>query len=138
MTLSEIRESLAKLAMLKNRPPYEMCVVKAVRDAFADGSDNYLKSELITLLHIKIQEQKDEAEVFLSQSQKRMPAKRDDVKALIKWVCAEIGRAEKLADASGVDSSLISAMRKNERCTIHLYNRLMKGKAKMMLGELQA
>ncbi|WP_459661246.1 hypothetical protein ACL9Z5_001337 [Acinetobacter calcoaceticus] len=138
MTLSEIRDNLTKLAVLKNRPPYEMCVVKAVRDSFVDGTYNYLKEELISHLRIEMQEKKDESEVFLSQAQKRMPAKRDDVRALIKWVSMEIGRAERLADAAGLDSSLISAMRKNGRCTIDLYNRLMKGKAKMTLGELQA
>ncbi|MFW1783299.1 hypothetical protein ACG9XL_02690 [Acinetobacter nosocomialis] len=110
MTLSEIRDSLAKLAMLKNRPPYEMCVVKAVRDAFENGTYNYLKEELICLLRIETQERKDESEVFLSQAQKRMPAKRDDVKALIEWVSMETGRAERLEEAAELDSSLISAM----------------------------
>ncbi|MFJ1518488.1 hypothetical protein ACG59Z_01110 [Acinetobacter sp. ABJ_C1_1] len=138
MTLSEIRDSLVKLAALKNRPPYEMCVVKAVRDAFEDGTYNYLKDELICLLRIETQERKDESEVFLSQAQKRMPAKQNDVKALIEWVSMETGRAERLAEAAELDSSLISAMRKNGRCTIDLYNRLMKGKAKLTLGELAA
>lgn len=138
MTLSEIRNNLMKLAELKRRPPYDLCVAKAVRDAFADGSHNELKEELICLLRIQIQEKKDESEVFLSQAQKRMPAKKDDVKKLVKWVSMETGRAERLADAAGLDSSLISAMKKNGRCTIDLYNRLMKGKAKMMLGELEA
>lgn len=138
MTLSEIRNNLMKLAELKRRPPYDLCVAKAVRDAFADGTHNDLKEELICLLRIQLQEKKDESEVFLSQAQKRMPAKKDDVKKLIKWVSMETGRAERLADAAGLDSSLISAMKKNGRCTIDLYNRLMKGKAKMMLGELEA
>ncbi|NUG49685.1 hypothetical protein [Acinetobacter lactucae] len=138
MTLSEIRNNLMKLAELKRRPPYDLCVAKAVRDAFADGTHNDLKEELISLLRIQLQEKKDESEVFLSQAQKRMPAKRDDVKAMIKWVSQEVGRAERLAEAAELDSSLISAMRKNGRCTIDLYSRLVKGKAKMMLGELEA
>lgn len=138
MTLTEIRNNLMKLAELKRRPPYDLCVAKAVRDAFVNGTPNDLKEELICLLRIQIQEKKDESEVFLSQAQKRMPAKRDDVKAMIKWVSQEVGRAERLAEAAELDSSLISAMRKNERCTIDLYNRLVKGKAKLEMGELKA
>ena len=46
MTLSEIRAKLAVVAQRNGRPPYDLCVLKAVRIAVMSGTEHPLKVQL--------------------------------------------------------------------------------------------
>jgi len=141
MTLTEVRNNLNKIAMLKNRPPYEMCVVKAVRDSFVDGTDHQLKTEIIRFLKMQMEMELLTDELFeleVDPSLKHTFINKDCLDGLIDWISKAHGRQQQLAKVANVSPSLISLARNTRKCTLSLYKRLMKGKEIMVIRELVA
>lgn len=141
MTLTEVRNNLNKIAMLKNRPPYEMCVVKAVRDAFENGTEHQLKTEIICALKTEMEMELLNDELFeleINPSLKHTFVNKDCLDGLVDWISKVHGRQQQLGKLTKVSPSNISSMRSTRKCTLNLYKRLMKGKEIMVLKELVA
>jgi len=141
MTLTEVRNNLNKIAMLKNRPPYEMCVVKAVRDAFESGTEHQLKTEIIRFLRMQMEMELLNDELFeleVDPSLKHTFVSKDCLDGLVDWISKVHGRQQQLAKVANVSPSLISLARNTRKCTLSLYKRLMKGKEIMVIKELVA
>lgn len=141
MTLTEVRNNLNKIAMLKNRPPYEMCVVKAVRDAFESGAEHQLKTEIIRFLRTQMEMELLNDELFeleFDPSLKHTFVSKDCLESLLDWISKVHGRQQQLCNVANVSPSLISLARNTRKCTLSLYKRLMKGKEIMVLKELVA
>lgn len=139
MTLTEIRNNLNNLATLKNRPPYDICVAKAVRDSFVNRTENPLKTEIIRLLKVQMEMELLNDELFeleVDPSLKHTFVSKDCFDNLVDWISQVHGRQQQLGKVANVSPSLISYARNTRRCTMSLYKRLMKGKEVMVLREL--
>lgn len=127
MTLSEIRDQLAVVAQRNGRPPYDLCVLKAVRFAVMSGIDHPLKEHL-ALPRVEVKEE----EITEKSSNKVGPkvphATKEQVNELCEWIYAETGRQMLLAEKAGTSASILWRMAKSGTCTKKLYDRLTKAK----------
>ena len=133
MTLSEIRDQLAVVAQRNGRPPYDLCVLKAVRFAVMSGTEHPLKEHL-ALPRI---EEKEE-EITEKPSNKRGPkvpqASQDEIQDLCDWISAQVGRQNQLAVKAGTSHSIIWRVRKYKSCTKRLYEQLLRAKNEIIAG----
>lgn len=137
MTLSEIREQLAAIAQRNGRPPYDLCVLKAVQFAMNNGIDHPLKE------HLKLTK-KDEAKAKEQQkpSNKAGPKvphiTKEQVNELCAWIYGESGRQMLLAEKAGTSASILWRISKSRTCTKKMFNRLSNAKKAIIKQQEEA
>lgn len=131
MTLSEIRDQLAVVAQRNGRPPYDLCVLKAVRIAVMSGVEHPLKEHLIIKQPVVIV--KVEKKQPVPKAGPKVPqASMEEIKDLCDWVAAKVGRQNQLAVMAGTSHSIIWRVRKYKSCTKRLYEQLLRAKNEIM------
>lgn len=131
MTLSEIREQLAVVAERNGRPPYDVCVLKAVQFAVVNGTDHPLKEHLNIKQPVVIP--KVEKKQPIPKAGPKVPqASKEEIKDLCDWVSAKVGRQNQLAVMAGTSHSIIWRVRKYKACTKRLYEQLLRAKNEIM------
>jgi hypothetical protein len=130
-TLTEIRMALQNLAMKKGRPDYELCTVKAVKRALDNGIEHHLIAEL-PFFEIKKPEVKEEPlKPTKPVEPRRYPTDVQSLEIVI-WLKNFSGRYVDLAKMAGCTSStLIHIKTRRSRCTLDMYNRIMKARKKL-------
>ncbi|MGM7311968.1 hypothetical protein ACOI3P_19995, partial [Acinetobacter baumannii] len=111
MTLSEIRDQLAVVAQRNGRPPYDLCVLKAVRIAVMNGTEHPLK------VHLDLPRVEEKEEEITEKSSNKVGPKvphatKEQVKELCEWIYAETGRQMLLAEKAGTSASILWRMAK--------------------------
>jgi len=133
MTLSEIRDQLAVVAERNGRPPYDVCVLKAVRFAVESGTEHPLKEHLNIKQPVVIA--KVEKKSPVPKAGPKVPqASKEEIKELCDWVSAKVGRQNQLAVMAGTSHSIIWRVRKSRACTKRLYEQLLRAKNEIIAG----
>lgn len=124
MTLSEIREQLAVVAERNGRPPYDICVLKAVQFAVMNGTEHPLKEHL-NKPQVELKRVATVKGPSAKSGPKRAQATTEEIKELCEWVEDEVGRQAMLAEKAGTAPSVLWRINKTQTCTKALYKRLM-------------
>ncbi|HFE9764587.1 TPA: hypothetical protein ACGA4J_001350 [Acinetobacter baumannii] len=131
MTLSEIRDQLAVVAQRNGRPPYDLCVLKAVRIAVMSGKEHPLKEHLDIKKPVEVP--KVEKKVPVAKAGPKVPqAPQEEIQDLCDWISAQVGRKNQLAIKAGTSHSIIWRVRKYKSCTKRLYEQLLRAKNEIM------
>ncbi|EXR09705.1 hypothetical protein J671_3444, partial [Acinetobacter sp. 1130196] len=133
MTLSEIREQLAVVAQRNGRPPYDLCVLKAVQFAVKNGTEHPLKEHLDIKQPTEIPKV-EKKQPAVKAGPKVPQASQEDIKDLCDWISAQVGRQNQLAVKAGTSHSIIWRVRKSKTCTKRLYEQLLRAKNEIIEG----
>ncbi len=127
-TLTEIRTALQNLAAKKGRPDYELCTVKAVKRALESGTEHHLIAEL-PFFEIKKPEVKEEP---LRDVVPRSYPTDAQALEIVTWLKNFNGLNKDLAKMVGCNSSMLIHLKtRRSRCTLDMYNRIMKARKKL-------
>ena len=120
----EIRIALQKLAELKQRPHYELAVVKQVVNAFRGDSDHALKTEVLEILRVEFpnaaHRKNEDAENYLPPRNKMMASQKqfDEFYSVTR---AYLGAIRDLARLSGVCPTIVSHTANRGEITLERY-----------------
>ena len=109
----EIKFALQYLAVQKGRPHYELGIVKQVINAFRDGMDHFLKSELLEILKAKFPDAVDRKSETDDAYQKKIRPDMASDHQFGKFESAaksRTGAIKQLSGLSGINAPAISAM----------------------------
>ena len=127
-TLTEVRTALQNLAAKKGRPDYELCTVKAVKRALENGTEHHLIAEL-PFFEIKKPEVKEEP--LRDVVPRRYPTEAQAFE-IVTWLKNFNGLYKDLAKMVGCNSSMLIHLKtRRSRCTLDMYNRIMKARKKL-------
>ena len=120
----EIRIALQKLAERKQRPHYELAVVKHVINAFRGGEDHALKTEVLEILKVEFpnaaSRKNEDAENYLPLRNKTLASQKqfDEFYSVTK---AYLGAIRDLARLSGICPSIVSHTANRGEITLERY-----------------
>lgn len=127
-TLTEVRTALQNLAAKKGRPDYELCTAKAVKRALENGLEHPLIAEL-PFFEIKKPEVKEEP---LRDVVPRSYPTEEQALEIVTWLKNFNGLYKDLAKMVGCNSSMLIHLKtRRSRCTLDMYNRIMKARKKL-------
>ena len=127
-TLTEIRRALQNLAANKGRPDYELCTVKAVKRALENGTEHHLIAEL-PFFEVKKPEVKEEP---LRDVVPRSYPTEEQALEIVTWLKNFNGLYKDLAKMVGCNSSMLIHLKtRRSRCTLAMYNKIMKARKKL-------
>ena len=130
-TLTQVRTALQNLAAKKGRPDYELCTVKAVKRALESGTEHHLIAEL-PFFEIKKPEVKEEPlKPTKPVEPRRYPTDVQSLEIVI-WLKNFNGLYKDLAKMVGCNSSMLIHLKtRRSRCTLAMYNKIMKARKKL-------
>ena len=120
----EIRIALQKLAERKQRPHYELAVVKQVVNAFRGNTDHVLKTEVLEVLKGEFpnaaNRKNEDAENYLPPRNKTLASQKqfDEFYSVTK---AYLGAIRDLANLAGVCPSIVSHTANRGEITLERY-----------------
>ena len=120
----EIRIALQKLAERKQRPHYELAVVKQVVNAFRGNTDHVLKTEVLEVLRVEFpnaaNRKNEDAENYLPPRNKTLASQKqfDEFYSVTK---AYLGAIRDLANLAGVCPSIVSHTANRGEITLERY-----------------
>ena len=123
----EIRIALQKLAEQKQRPHYELAVVKQVINAFRGNADHVLKTEVLEILKVEFpnaaHRKNEDAENYLPPRNKVMASQKqfDEFYSVTR---AYLGAIKDLANLSGICPSIVSHTANRGEITLERYKQL--------------
>ena len=123
----EIRIALQKLAERKQRPHYELAVVKQVVNAFRGNADHALKTEVLGILKAEFpnaaSRKNEDAENYLPPRNKTMASQKqfDEFYSVAK---AYLGAIRDLANLAGICPSIVSHTANRGEITLDRYKQL--------------
>ena len=127
-TLTQVRTALQNLAAKKGRPDYELCTAKAVKRALDNGTEHHLIAEL-PFFEIKKPEVKEEP--LRDVVPRRYPTEAQALE-IVTWLKNFNGLYKDLAKMVGCNSSMLIHLKsRRSRCTLDMYNRIMKARKKL-------
>jgi len=127
-TLTEVRAALRILAQRKGRPDYELCTAKAVKRALENGTEHHLIAEL-PFFEIKKPEVKEEP--LRDVVPRSYPTEAQSLE-IVTWLKNFNGLYKDLAKMVGCNSSMLIHLKtRRSRCTLDMYNRIMKARKKL-------
>ncbi|WP_151838199.1 MULTISPECIES: hypothetical protein [unclassified Acinetobacter] len=127
-TLTQIRAALQNLAAKKGRPDYELCTVKEVKRALDNGTEHHLIAEL-PFFEIKKPEVKEKP---LRDVVPRSYPTEAQALEIVTWLKNFNGLYKDLAKMVGCNSSMLIHLKtRRSRCTLDMYNRIMKARKKL-------
>lgn len=123
----EIKFALQYLAVQKGRPHYELGIVKQVVNAFRDGMDHFLKSELLEILKVKFpgatyRTNEDMPNLLPQRNEKDASSRQFREFALVAR--SYRGAIKQLSGLSGISQSVISTMLSRGRVPLAKYKQL--------------
>lgn len=130
-TLTQIRAALQNLAAKKGRPDYELCTAKAVKHALENGTEHHLIAEL-PFFEIKKPEVKEEPLKPTKPVEPRVFTTEAQALEIVIWLKNFNGLYKDLAKMVGCASSmLIHLKNRRSKCTLAMYNKIMKARKKL-------
>ena len=127
-TLTEVRAALQNLAAKKGRPDYELCTAKAVKRALENGTEHHLIAEL-PFFEIKKPEVKEEP--LRDVVPRSYPTEAQSLE-IVTWLKNFNGLYKDLAKMVGCNSSMLIHLKtRRSRCTLAMYNKIMKARKKL-------
>ncbi|MCL5767380.1 hypothetical protein [Acinetobacter sp. ANC5681] len=127
-TTNQIKEALRILAQRKGRPDYELCTAKQVKYAMDNGLEHHLIAEL-PFFEIKKPEVKEEP--LRDVVPRRYPTEAQAFE-IVTWLKNFNGLYKDLAKMVGCNSSMLIHLKtRRSRCTLDMYNRIMKARKKL-------
>ena len=124
-TLTEVRTALHNIAAKKGRPDYELCTAKEVKRALEHGLDHPLIAEL-PFFEIKKPEVKEEP---LRDVVPRSYPTEAQALEIVTWLKNFNGLYKDLAKMVGCSSPmLIHIKTRRSKCTLAMYNKIMKAR----------
>ena len=127
-TLTQVRTALQNLAAKKGRPDYELCTAKAVKRALENGTEHHLIAEL-PFFEIKKPEVKEEP--LRDVVPRRYPTEAQALE-IVTWLKNFNGLYKDLAKMVGCNSSMLIHLKtRRSRCTLDMYNKIMKARKKL-------
>ena len=127
-TLTQVRTALQNLAAKKGRPDYELCTVKAVKRALENGTEHHLIAEL-PFFEVKKPEVKEEP---LRDVVPRSYPTEEQALEIVTWLKNFNGLYKDLAKMVGCNSSMLIHLKtRRSRCTLAMYNKIMKARKKL-------
>ena len=123
----EIKFAMQYLAVQKGRPNYELGIVKQVLNAFRDGADHFLKSEVLEILKVKFPgaayRTNEDAESYLPPKNKPL-ASQKQFNEFYSVTRAYVGAIKYLSSLSGVHPSTVSSAANRGEITLERYKQL--------------
>lgn len=127
-TLTEIRTALQNLAANKGRPDYELCTVKAVKRALENGTEHHLIAELP---FFEMQKPEVKEEPLRDVVPRSYPTDAQALEIII-WLKNFNGLYKDLAKMVGCNSSMLIHLKtRRSRCTLDMYNKIMKARKEL-------
>ena len=127
-TLTQVRTALQNLAAKKGRPDYELCTAKAVKRALENGTEHHLIAEL-PFFEVKKPEVKEE---LLRDVVPRSYPTEEQALEIVTWLKNFNGLYKDLAKMVGCNSSMLIHLKtRRSRCTLAMYNKIMKARKKL-------
>ena len=135
-TITQVRQALHKLAEQKNRPSYEVCTAKEVKQAFELGLDHPLIGDLKSLIVFS----PEVSDVVRSHrvSRARLVKQRvyptaEQAQDIVNWIRSYKGRLVEVARLAGCAHSTLSLIKSGTRTafTLELYNKIMKARKEL-------
>ena len=127
-TLTQVRAALRILAQRKGRPDYELCTAKAVKRALDNGTEHHLIAEL-PFFEIKKPEVEEEP---LRDVVPRSYPTEAQASEIVIWLKNFNGLYKDLAKMVGCNSSMLIHLKtRRSRCTLTMYNKIMKARKKL-------
>ena len=127
-TLTQVRTALQNLAANKGRPDYELCTVKAVKRALENGTEHHLIAELP---FFEMQKPEVKEEPLRDVVPRSYPTDAQALEIII-WLKNFNGLYKDLAKMVGCNSSMLIHLKtRRSRCTLDMYNRIMKARKKL-------
>ena len=121
----EIKIALQKLAERKQRPHYELAVVKQVINAFRGNADHVLKTEVLEILKVEFpnaaHRKNEDAENYLPTRNKTLASQKqfDEFYSVTR---AYFGAIKDLANLAGICPSIVSHTANRGEITLERYN----------------
>lgn len=127
-TLTEIRTALQNLAIKKGRPDYELCTAKEVKYALENGLEHHLIAEL-PFFEIKKPEVKEKP--LRDVVPRSYPTEAQSLE-IVTWLKNFNGLSKDLAKMVGCNSSMLIHLKtRRSRCTLDMYNKIMKARKEL-------
>lgn len=108
----QIKEALQVLAESKRRPPYELCIVKSVLNAYRNDEHHSLKAELDEILESKFPNVKKARDVFREKVDVEL-ASDEQYQEFVAVVSSFTGSIKMLAFLADFDSSTLSTLKRS-------------------------
>lgn len=129
-TLTQIRAALQNLAVKKGRPDYELCTVKAVKRALENGTEHHLIAEL-PFFEVLPREEDKQLKPTKPVEPRRYPTEAQALEVVI-WLKNFNGLYKDLAKMVGcTHSMLIHIKTRRSKCTLAMYNKIMKARKEL-------
>lgn len=123
----EIKFAMQYLAVQKGRPHYELGIVKQVVNAFRDGADHFLKSEVLEILKVKFPgaayRTNEDAENYLPPRNKPL-ASQKQFNEFYSVTRSYLGAIRDLSNLSGVSAATLSSAANRGEITLERYKQL--------------
>lgn len=120
----EIRFAVQELAERKQRPHYDLGIVKQVINAFRDNTDHFLKSEVLEILKVEFPDaahrSNKDAENYLPPRKKKL-ASQKQFNEFYSVTRAYLGAIKDLANLAGVCPSIVSHTANRGEITLERY-----------------
>lgn len=129
-TLTQVRTALRILAQRKGRPDYELCTAKQVKYALENGLEHHLIAEL-PFFEVLLREEDKPLKPTKPTGQRGYIT---DAQALeiVTWLKNFNGLYKDLAKIARCSSSMLIYIKtRRSRCTLDMYNRIMKARKKL-------
>ena len=120
----EIRIALQKLAERKQRPHYDLGIIKQVVNAFRGNTDHFLKTEVLVVLKVEFpnaaHRKNEDASNYLPPRNKVMASQKqfDEFYSVTR---AYLGAIKDLANLAGVCPSIVSHTANRGEITLERY-----------------
>ena len=108
----QIKEALQILAESKRRPPYELCIVKSVLNAYRNDEHHSLKAELDVILQRKFPNAKRSSDVFREKVDTEL-ATDEQYQEFLAVVSSFTGSIKMLSCLADFDQSTLSTLKYN-------------------------
>ncbi|MCR4532733.1 hypothetical protein [Acinetobacter venetianus] len=130
-TLTQVRAALQNLAVKKGRPDYELCTIKEVKYAMDNGIEHHLIAELPFFEIKKLEVKEEPLKPTKPVQPRRYPTEVQALEVII-WLKNFNGLYKDLAKMVGCTHSMLTHIKtRKSRCTLAMYNKIMKARKKL-------
>lgn len=116
----QIKEALQILAESKRRPPYELCIVKSVLNAYRNDEHHCLKAELDEILQRKFPDMKPPKEIIIVREKPAM-ATDEQYQEFVEVARAFTGAMKFLAVLARINPTTVSLIANRGFMRVHEY-----------------
>lgn len=116
----QIKEALKTLAKIKRRPPYELCIVKSVLNAYRNNEHHSLKAELDVVLQQKFPRLNQTKEIIIVREKPAM-ATDEQYQEFVEAARAFTGAMKFMATLARINATTVSLIANRGFMRVHEY-----------------